>query len=1535
MKFASPFCGCARHSDHGSHPLELDPCARETIFDAVLPVIFLIFSLFFNVCRRFRSWRLARLRGVDYDAHCLRLPTTKDAAILRRSLFLLVLILLEISCWAFLFAWRLESAILERNPDQCGTPSYQAVDPVLALLPRIYMLILVIKSFTTPADPVSPSKFTLYNPHFLIFYTLASSSAIVRAFSYFITGSDANWATSSTIEKSFAAIDLVICITIWLVSVTTPGELDQGELLDIDGDDGGILVLHDGRVVRSGRILSSEANASPLSAATFGWLNSLLLTSYRKALDDTQLWALPFRQRAKENYRHFKSLRGYKNLVVRIYRANRRSIHLQFVTAISAVVFHYANPYFLYKLLNFIQDPKDQPYELGYLYCAAIFICNIISTLVASQTLLWGRRWHVTLNNMLNSEIYAHTLRYTHPAYDGPRSDDAPYIEANEDAQNRQTTMLSQDAERLAELASYLHIFYTCPLEILTGVIFLYYVLGDAFLAGLVVMLIALPSTYLTSRRLVEVQKQLSEAKSWRTRLLQDLIENIRPTKFLAWERKWEQVISDARSEELVQLLKLYTQNTILTLIWLLAPVFVATISFAWYTLVDKKILDPSTAFVSIVLFSMLRDPLNVMPQAVMTYNDARVSLDHLDAFLGSKVTGMDAPTSGHEHNDLMKVGFKDAILRWPRKATVDLQGQQKSLSPLFTLKVDDLDFPLGCLSIVTGRPGDGKTSLLCALLGQMCLESGNVYLPTDDRAHSSSRVAYAAQTAWIENGTVRENITFLDPWDDARYRAVLYQCDLLRDLSLMENGDLTRIGDRGVPLTDVQKHKISLARAVYSKASVVLIDDILSSFDRHTANFIHDKCFLGDLLADRTVILAVNTLGSRVRGARKLVWLDQGRISSVETEDGITDWLEAREIPDGGGNMTYLNDDRIETMFESEPPFEEDELFDTDSVMRESVRAIEDDIRETEETRARRFAYTTYFASCGGYQFWICAIGFILLARLAAISESYWLKVWSSEGLTGHSVNRYIFTYLGLCLATVLCSFARTVAQYRGSLRASNTLFQCLLQAICRAPLQFFNDLPPDQILNRFSKDIETIDSSIGWHVNFLLQTIAGIAGVVFTIGIIVPEFIIACLIAAIAYAYIGALYIRASRALKKLNALTRPPILNFYTDTVAGLATIRAYGGEVAMMEKMLRLLDENMRPFYTLWVANRWLFVRVEFIGALLSLFIGIFLLHRSVSAGSAGIALTFATTLLEYIYWLMRQSTTVDMHFEAIERINEYMGMPQEPPGIVEGSRPPAAWPTSAAIQVRDLSLSLGADATELVLKHASFNIAPGEKVALIGRANAEKHAFVSCLFRFSDPVQGSVKVDGINIAWIGVEDLRSRITYVSNDGGLVGKTVRLNLDPFLEYNDFDLWQALDRVGLKDTVVRDLDMEIQTKKERISPVERQLLCVARAILRDCTNLVVLEEAHLSKEEEARLYEVMQAEFADSTLLVIPYRFQSILRYDKAMVFDQGCLVEFDTVDNLLRSPQGLLRSMMERSGALHSQQDDEFIKSTHIM
>ncbi|KAJ8657898.1 hypothetical protein O0I10_006426 [Lichtheimia ornata] len=1595
MKFASQFCGCTADTNYDPRNLRLDPCTRETSLDAVMPLTFLVLSLAFNIYRHYQNWRSARHR---LDPYCLRLPTTKDAALLRRSLVLLVLILLEISCWAFLFAWRLESAILERGQgsSKCGTSLYQVVDPGIALIPRFYMLILVIKSFTTPADPVSPSKFTLYNPHFLVFYTLASTSAIVRAFSYFVTNSDDDWIISATTEKSFAVVDLAICITVWLICATTPGELDQGELLDIDDAEDGILVLHDGRVVRSGRILSLEASASPLSSVTFSWMNSLLYAGFKKPLDSEQLWALPFRQRAQENYRHFRSMLDSKSLMMRIYRANRKSIHLQFITAVAAVVLHYSNPFFLYKLLTYIENPDDYPPQTGYLYCATIFICNVISTLVASQTLLWGRRWHVTMTNMLNSEIYAHTLKLSGS---NARAVDMEHDDIEDDIQQKQASLMSHDTERLAELASYLHIFYTCPLEIFAGVAFLYYILGNALLAGLVVMVVALPSTHYISRKLVNVQQQLSEAKSWRIRLVKELLEFIKATKYMAWERKWEQVITNARDDELVKLIKLYTQNTILTLIWFATPVFVTTISFAWYTLVEHHRLDPSTAFVSIVLFGMLRDPLNVMPQAVMAYNDAKVSLGHINAFLTSGDKRDSDSDSSHAPDnqqqqyceqqnrqparpyiEQIEAGFKVGMFQWqsttatsaaaaaattepaahhdkhgnntppphvvtPTATAADGHSSSSLLLP-FVLHVPDLIFPGGKISMIVGQRNSGKTSLLCALLGEMPSVTGTAFLPSRyltpdtnfirDQVNASLfvyRTAYVSQIPWIQHGTVRENILFFETWDDTRYRTLLHECDLLKDLSLLENGDLTLIGEGGAAISESLKQKISLARAVYSRAKTVLIDDIFTNFDTHTAAYLRDKCILGELMKDRTIILVASHPNLWLRHVQLLVKMEHGKATLMEIQ-GDENFLNDNTMKEPG-DMEIANDDRIDALFEIENAFADDSVYDEGSVMRESIRAADDDMHD-DEAKSRDIAYATYFAACGGWQFWMSAIAFTILARLCSISESFWLtchrfilQIWSTAdeqepNETWWTTNRYIAMYLTLCLFTVACNFIRTVVQYRGSLRASNRLFLALLRSVCRAPVQFFDNTSSGQIMSRFSKDIETVDSSIGWHVNFLLQTVFGVAGVVITIGVILPEFYVACVFAALCYYYIGAVYIRTSRELKKLNASSRLPIYCLYSDTLSGLSTIRAYHEQRAMMRKMFQLLDENMRAFYTLWTTNRWLFVRVELVGSLLSLFIGVLLIYKKINAGLAGIALTFATSLLEYIYWLMRQSTTVDMHFESIERINEYVGMACEPPGIVEGSRPPAAWPASAGIQVRDLTVSQD---DEDVLKHVSFNVLPGEKVALVGRAGAEKHALLASIFQFME-TRGSIKIDGVNIAWIGVEDLRSRITFVTKDGIVCNGTIRSNLDPFGEYDDYELWQALHRVHLAASpsspsaknipsfVVHDLDMDSKT----LTVGHRQLLCIARALLRDCTRFIAFEEAQLTPEEENSVHAIIQEEFSESTMLVIPHRLQSVHRYDRVMVFDQGALIEYDSPSDLVENSQSLLRSLMERAGVL---------------
>ncbi|KAI8367772.1 ABC transporter type 1, transmembrane domain-containing protein [Blakeslea trispora] len=1640
------------------YPLEINSCYRETLFDGALPMIFFIASSLVFIFYQPKAPSIHPRHPSDL----LRLPTSKAVSVFKRSLVLLVLTLLEISSWAFLFAWRLESVILERSKKSPTTepspPLYQLVDPGLACLPRIYILILVIKSFTTPENPLDSSKFTRYSYHFLTFYSLISLSAIMRVCDYFLTNN--NWYISPSIEQSFAVIDVILCTLLWYVMMTSPTELDQAELVDFDEDEDGVLVLLDGRVVRNGRILSLESSASPLSSLTFSWMNSLLKTAYSSRLTSALLWALPIQQRAKENFRFFaqtkQSIRVTSSSILkRLYKANRKIIWWQFITAIGAVILHYANSLFLYLLLNHIEKNAHASQgqmikEVGLMYCIALFICNVISTLIASQTLLWGRRWHVAIINMLNSEIYAHALRlkgrHTRPLDQSlGDAEDEEDDETDENYVHQKASLMSQDTERLAELASYLHIFYTCPLEIAAGAVFLYQLLGSSFLIGLVAMAIALPTTHYMSRRLMVAQAHLSDAKSWRLRLVRELCEGIKTIKFLASERRWEQIITSARDDELVKLIKLYTQNTLLGLIWFATPVFVTTISFAWYILVQEKTLNASTAFVSIVLFGMLRDPLNVMPQAYMAYGDAKTSLNHIVTFLNTEVRkdnlDLDEQQAYHEH---AKIGFVSAqsTFEWgpgmsfseghqhqqhqhqigkqydtfapslpptkrPLRSRTMTYGSTASTpfafgsneTSTFRLVIDQpFLFPTARLSVISGPSQSGKTSLLVSLLGDMTMTTGDKVplLPSRflyqqqglvrDGSFYLHKVAYVAQIPWIEHGTIRDNILFFEAWDDARYRTVLHQCDLLRDLSLFDNGDLTLSSEKGVTGSDTLKHKISLARAVYSRCKTVIIDDIFMILGKSTSTFIYENCIRGDLMKGRTVLVAVTypdifwakDAQLFVRMAAPLH--DEGHIETLETDperivqliklrrneqqqkkenlkQEKTAFEESTVSDETRHQKSFVNSaqvheaDVVDVLFEytggagsihnnTSTLFDED-VFDDTSLMPDPIEQ-EEELSSEERRKRRDFAYATYASACGGWRYWIAAILFTLLARLASISESFWLKIWSMAGshfdeITDKSTaattltpSQYVLIYLGLCLVAVICNFIRTVIQYRGSLQASNRIFLSLLQSVCHAPLKFFDVTSVSLIMSRFSKDIDTVDSSIGWHINFLLQTIFGVFGVVFTVGIIIPEFFLVGIIAAIVYLYIGFIYVRASRELKRINDESRPPIFHLYHDTLVGLATIRAYGEEWSMMKKMFDRLDDHMRSFYTLWNTNRWLFVRVELLGALLSLFVGASIVFNTIDAGLAGIALTLSNSLMEYVYWLMRQSTTVGTHFESIERINDYIIMPQEPPSIVEGSRPPASWPTNAAVQVKDLVVGLNNSEADAVLRHVSFNIFPGEKVALVSRAGAEKHALVSCLFRFMEPLRGSIKIDGINTAWIGVEDLRSRITFISKEGWLLNGTVRSNLDPFGEYDDYALWQVLYQVKLVNSPtdfhpfvsIDDLDKDLGKRGCRLSVCQRQLLCIARALLQDCTKLIIVEEARLEPEEKALVQTVIDQEFEESTILVIPYILRDVVNYDKVMVFDQGVLVEYDSPTELLNKQHGLLTSLCEKAGILDS-------------
>lgn len=559
------------------------------------------------------------------------------------------------------------------------------------------------------------------------------------------------------------------------------------------------------------------------------------------------------------------------------------------------------------------------------------------------------------------------------------------------------------------------------------------------------------------------------------------------------------------------------------------------------------------------------------------------------------------------------------------------------------------------------------------------------------------------------------------------------------------------------------------------------------------------------------------------------------------------------------------------------------------------------------------------------------------------------WLRTWAAaysiDSLWTTSndevpVDYYIMVYVLLCVAFVACDTVRNVLLYYGSLRGARRLFDQLLDRVIHAPMRFFDTTPIGRLLNRFGADMVVIDMQMARTASMMVECITGMVASSIIISAITPQFILVALItgklhtttiiharrdeklnyyiSAAVYAVVGILYLHSSRELKRLNSISRSPIYSHFTETLTGAVTIRAFSQSRRFLVNMYNKLDEFASPFYTLWMVNRWLLVRMDTAGACMTLGAAILLLKNqdTIDAGMAGISLIYARSFLSHVYWMIRQYTQVEMNLNAVERVQEYLELDQEPQGQ---SLPPKQWPNKATLKIRHLDVRY-APHLDPVLCNVSLDIHHKEKIGVVGRTGSGKTTLGLSLFRFLEASTGSIVLDGIDIAHVDIYQLRSRLTMIPQDAALFSGTVRSNLDPCNEHTDTILWRALSRVHMTCTI-KSLDESVTDGGANWSQGQRQLLCMARALLKK-SPLIVMDEATASIDfdMDAKIQQTIHTEFADSTLICIAHRLHTIIDYDRVLVLDQGRVAEFDTPRQLLSKPNSLFRAMCEQSGDL---------------
>lgn len=1045
-------------------------------------------------------------------------------------------------------------------------------------------------------------------------------------------------------------------------------------------------------------------------------------------------------------------------------------------------------------------------------------------------------------------------------------------------------------------------------------------------------------------------QVQQMKFKDSRIKLMNEILNGIKVLKLYAWEPSFLEQVEGIRQGELQLLRKGAYLQAISTFIWVCTPFLVTLITLGVYVCVDENnVLDAEKAFVSLSLFNILKIPLNMLPQLISGLTQASVSLKRIQDFLNQ------------DELDPQCVERKTIA---PGQAITIQNGTftwAQDLPP--TLHSLNIQIPKGALVAVVGPVGCGKSSLVSALLGEMEKLEGTVSV--------KGSVAYVPQQAWIQNCTLQENVLFGQPMKPKRYQQALETCALLADLDVLPGGDQTEIGEKGINLSGGQRQRVSLARAVYSDANIFLLDDPLSAVDSHVAKHIFDQVIGPEgVLAGKTRVLVTHGISFLPQTDFIIVLADgqvseMGHYSALLQHNGCfanflrnyapdEDQKEHEGLQDGDEEV-LLVEDTLSThtdMTDNEPSIYEVRkqfMRQMSSMSSEgesqnrpvTKRHTNPSEKETQVTNAKKTGaliteetaetgnvkmgvYRDYARSVGLYT--TLAICLLYVGQsAAAIGANVWLSAWTNDAVVDGRQNNTsqrlgVYAALGILqgLLVMLSAFTMVV----GSVQAARLLHAALLHNKIRSPQSFFDTTPSGRILNRFSKDIYVIDEVLAPTILTLLNSFFMSISTLVVIVASTPLFIVVVIPLAVLYGFVQRFYVATSRQLKRLESISRSPIFSHFSETVTGTSVIRAYGRMEDFKVFSDSKVDTNQKSSYPYIASNRWLGVHVEFVGNCVVLFAALFAVigKNSLNPGLVGLSVSYALQVTLALNWMIRMMSDLESNIIAVERVKEYSKTETEAPWVVEGNRAPKGWPTCGAVEFRNYSVRYR-PGLELVLKNLTLRVQGGEKVGIVGRTGAGKSSMTLCLFRILEAAEGEICIDGLNVAHIGLHDLRSQLTIIPQDPILFSGTLRMNLDPFGRYSEEDIWRALELSHLHTFVSSQpagLDFQCSEGGDNLSVGQRQLVCLARALLRK-SRVLVLDEATaaIDLETDDLIQGTIRTQFEDCTVLTIAHRLNTIMDYNRVLVLDKGAVAEFDSPTNLIAAG-GIFYGMAKDAG-----------------
>ncbi|KAG1678447.1 Multidrug resistance-associated protein 1 [Nymphon striatum] len=1272
-------------------------------------------------------------------------------------------------------------------------------------------------------------------------------------------------------------------------------------------------------------IESPEWKASYFSQLLFWWIMPLCFKGSKQPLVSSDVYDLIDENKSNYLGQQLESIlkKNYNNIGRGLFKQFGLRLFIASVICVIASLLTFANPLIMDLLMEFMNS-KEELWK-GIFYSVLLFAANLIRTVMNEQCVYRFIMYSIQIKSSLTVIIYRKALRLSSSAKKDWTSGEV-------------VNLVAVDVHRIHEglQFSFNLVSGTVFLTIATYYLFIY--LGIATLAGISVLAVLIPINTGISKLVHIIQKEFLDIKDQRVKMITEVLAGMKVLKLYAWESPFEDVIIKLRSKEVHFLKKSLLVEIIMINIFIFSPfgvpkdfflllflcdVFtnytnercvvllaqVSLLAFITFVYSSNQILTPSVAFVSLSLFNIIKIPMGEIPFVI-----------------GELIKMMTQYKSinGKATND---VCMENGTFSWEKSS--------KSCLNNINLNVDQ-----GKLIGVVGQVGSGKSSLLSAVLGEMHQQEG--------RVNVNGSIAYVPQQAWILNATVRENILFDSHFNGKKYQDILNKCALEADLQILAGGDLTEIGEKGINLSGGQKQRVSLARAVYNDADIYLLDDPLSAVDSHVGKYLFDNVIgHNGILHNKTRLLVTHGL-KYLPNCDFVVVMKDGQISESGTYEDLMDRSKVfSELMNQytcssaeEENSVKIQNRKICEMSMKEE-FEKGQKLDKFSV--DSVNTSHEDItstnqagklieeEEVKEGNISKTVYWHYFSNVGWFYTFLLLLGFGMHIGFD-LAANQWLSIWSSDyieqnGTFNKSLNDFrvsIYAFFGGL--QVLVFFIGIFSFTIGAIAATKKTHNLMLDNIMKAPMFIFDTTPIGRILNRFSRDVNAMDTTLIIETEKLILLIWRIIGSIIIICLNLPLFTIVAVIMITFYCFVVAISLRSFRQLMRLESTTRSPIYSHVQESIVGSSSIRAYKVKDIFIERMYRNIDNNVKFMVSYTVVNSWLAVILQLIGSVVVFFTAFFaVISRNVlDPAIVGLTVNYALTLTLTLYSVVRSAGLVESNIISVERVLEYTRLPTRSKLAnwnIDSSKPDKSWPSSGVITFSNYQTRYR-KGLDLVLKGINFDILPSEKVGIVGRTGAGKSSLTLGLFRIIESAGGQIIIDGMDISKIGLHDLRKKLTIIPQDPVLFSGTFRINLDPFDQYADDELWNALDHAHLKDFVQKQeagLQFEVAETGQNLSVGQRQLICLARALLRH-TKILILDEATaaIDLETDDLIQQTIRTEFKDCTILTIAHRLNTIMDSDRVMVLSDGNIIESGSPSDLLSMENSYFHSMAVDAG-----------------